>query len=168
MRGNVGRQCRALMRAAWPVVLGATLWAPAAAADRVPATVPAGSAELWDGISVVSAVSGLDVLRAKTSVRRRGSRFAADLLGDAGEPIQSITGTVRNGRVVARRIVHRSDVGEEPLEGTWAITRIGPYRSQSVVLRNEWAVVVMTRSTLIERSRAVPLRPAPAVPGTSP
>ena len=112
-------------------------------AEADPATV-----DLWDAVSVVSAVSGLALDRAKARVQRKGQRFTAVLLADSGEPMQTIEGTVRNGQVTARRTVHQSDVGEEPLQGTWTIADVGPYRSQSVVLVNAWAAVVMTRSSL--------------------
>ena len=121
-------------------------------------------AALWDGISVVAAVGGLDVRRAKTRLQRNGQRFTAALLDDAGEPIHTITGTVRNGKVSARRLVLHSDVGEESLQGTWTSSRIGPYRSQSIVLGNAWAAVVLTHSLIVDPAAFVPPRQAPSRP----
>lgn len=142
-----------------------TLVGSVQAASTGPTEAPASEQDiLWDGISVVSTVSGLDVRRAKTRIRRTGQRFHASMLNDAGEPIQTITGTVRSGKVNARRIVLNSDVGEEPLQGTWVSTRIGPYRAQSIVLSNEWAVVSLTHSLLVDRSASVPPRAAPSGP----
>ena len=125
---------------------------------------PADQGTLWDSISVISAVSGLDVRRAKIHLQRSGHRFTASMLDDAGEPIQTITGTVLNGKVSARRRVLHSDVGEEPFQGTWVSTKIGPYRAQSIVLTNAWAALVLTQSVLVNRSATSPPREAPSRP----
>jgi hypothetical protein len=155
--------CHELRRIALGLAVLGTLAGPVRAAgsgsDRIQ---PADPGTLWDGISVISAVSGLDVQRAKVRVQRSGQRFSASMLNDAGEPIQTITGTVRSGRVNARRTVLHSDVGEEPMQGTWVSTKIGPYRAESIVLTNAWAAVVVTQSVMVNRSANLPPREGPS------
>lgn len=131
---------------------------PAGAAQEVPACGtstgrPAGP--VWDASSANAGVGGLHVHRLRACVERRGDRFSAVLVNEQGEANQTITGTVRGGRVTARRTVMASDNMGERLAGTWDVAPITPYRQHTIVLTNSVLAIVLTRSDY--RGKPVPL-----------
>lgn len=112
---------------------------------------------VWDASSANAGVGGLHVHRLRACVERRGNRFSAVLVDERGEVNQTIAGTVRGGRVTARRTVMASDNIGERLAGTWDVSPITPYRQYTIVLTNPVLAIILTRSDY--RGRPVPYTP---------
>jgi outer membrane biogenesis lipoprotein LolB len=107
--------------------------------------------EQWSWVKVANTVNAWETSQGKAEVSIDGEKFEARLLWDDNPRDARITlsGTIRNGKVVVKELVHNSDYSGSTYTGTYESKRWEGFADgaggEVVTLSDGWGMIGLTR-----------------------